>query len=449
MKKVLVFTRPFTNNFCKLYSNYNSNVMYISDFKGYVECDPMKHIYNNWISISEDEYNKDLDYCEIIMRDRYLRYLELNISKKLINGIWDYLNTIFKENEFESYIGLPVDNYVQHLIVLKCYLNNIKCISPAQSPIPLKMRITNLGEYIKCRDVADVEVDYIYKVLSEKKFRPIWLNNKRTKKNIFWLYIKERIKKIIFVYKKISTNDPYSFHYNCIYPMKGSITIHSLNVLNVNKLFFSNYDEIIDATKKYKKIVYFPLQFNPEQTINYLIKDYKFGQYDLLIEKIIDSLSEDTLLIVKEHPDIYGYRGTDFYKKFLNKRNVLLVDVGISTNEILEVSDFLIVTGSASTGMEAIIKDKTVIALGGAFYSFGGKYCHQVNNFDDVSKVNDLFSSIVLSKEEKYEFIRKVLENTLDLNYEHFVRAKKNDYNININTTKEILDFMEKYTCAE
>lgn len=443
MKKILVFTRPFTDEFCKLYKNSEDNIIYISDFKGFSELDPMSYIYSNWNRIRDDELFEELDYYEIIMRDRFLRYLQLDISKKLINGVWMFLEKIFNDVKFSSYIGLPVDNYIQHLIVLKCNLFAIKCISPAQSPLPLKMRITNLGEYIKCRDVEINEIENIYNILIEKKFRPIWLNNKRDKKKIFWLYIKERIKKVIFIYKKVTTKDPYSFHYNCIYPMKGSITIHSLDVLDVNKLFISNYEDIIKVSKKFKRIVYFPLQFNPEQTINYLIKDYNFGQYDLLIDRLIESISKDTLLIVKEHPDIYGYRSKSFYEKFLNKENVLLIDVGISTNEILQLSDYLVVTGSASTGIEAIVKDKTVISLGGAFYSMNGKYCHQIINFKDVKNINNYFKNINLSKDEKYNFIKYILENTLDLNYEHFVRAKKSDYVINTNTTKKILEFME------
>ena len=449
MKKVLVFTRPFTDEFCKLYKDSVYDIMYISDFKGFSELDPMSYIYINWDKIRDDEFFEDLNYYEIIMRDRYLRYLQLDISKKLINGVWGFLEKVFQDFKFTSYIGLPVDNYIQHLIVLKCNLNSIKCISPAQSPLPLKMRITNLGEYIKCRDVEIKEIENIYKILIEKKFRPIWLNNKRDKKKIFWLYIKERIKKVIFTYKKLSTKDPYSFHYNCIYPMKGSITIHSLNVLDVNKLFISNYEDIINISKKFKNIVYFPLQFNPEQTINYLIEDYNFGQYNLLIDTLMGSISKDTLLIVKEHPDIYGYRCKSFYEKFLNKDNVLLIDVGISTNEILELSDYLVVTGSASTGIEAIVKDKTVISLGGAFYSMNGKYCHQITDLKDVKNINNYFKNIILSKDEKYSFIKYILENTLDLNYENFVRAKKSDYVINLNTTKKILDFMENKECVE
>lgn len=450
MKKILVFTRPFTSEFTKYYEKHNKfEIDYISDFKYHVKLDVMSFIYDNFQYGSEEEQYDELNYSEIIMRDRYLRYLQLNISKKLVNLSWEYINIIFTQSNYSGYIGMPVDNYIQHLLVKACFKFNVKAISPVHSPLPHRARITNLGEYIKVRDSKDEEINEIYELLSNKKFRPIWLSKNRTNSKIMKLYIKERAKKIIFKLLKFKNSDPYSFHYNCIYPMKGAITIHSLDVLKVRNLFTDDLDVIKEKSKKYEHIAYFALQFNPEASINYLIPDNKFSQYDLMIERIINNLPNNTLLLVKEHPDIYGYRRFDFYKKFLDKENIMLLDVNIQTSVVFELADYILVSGSASTGIEGVIKDKTIISFGGAFYGKGNDYIHQVKSFEDIYNLEKYFIPITLNKENKLKFIKTILDNTINLNYEGLVRSTNKNYDANMDATKKILDYMEKIICVE
>lgn len=450
MKKILVFTRPFTSEFTKYYSKHNYfEIDYISDFKFHTKLDVMKFVYENFEDALEEEKYDELNYSEIIMRDRYLRFVELNISKKLINLVWEYINSIFEMNKYIAYIGMPVDNYIQHLLVKACLKFNVKAISPVHSPLPHRARITNLGEYIKVRDSGDEEINEIYELLSNKKFRPIWLSKNRTNNKIIKLYIKERIKKIIFKFLKFKNSDPYSFHYNCIYPMKGAITIHSLDVLRVRSLFIDNLDLVKEKAKKYKQVAYLALQFNPEASINYLIPDNRFSQYDLMIQRIMDNLPKDTLLLVKEHPDIYGYRRFDFYKKFLNKENVMLLDVNIQTSIVFELANYILVSGSASTGIEGVIKDKTIISFGGAFYGYQNNYIHQINNFDEIYNLEKYFIPITLTKEDKLKFIKIILDNTINLNYEGLVRSSSKNHAANMDATEKIINYLKVDLCVE
>lgn len=439
---LLVFTRPFTKKFTDCYREvFDGDVLFISDFKGEGDCDVMSFVYDGFNDLSEDEFFCDLDYKEIISRDRYLRYQTPDLSKKLINGVWTYLNTLFAEKNISAYIGMPVDNYVQHLIVLKCRALGIKAISPVHSPIHRKIRITNLGEYIYVREPTKDEINSVIKSFSKKDFKPIWLSKHRNAKDVLYLYLKERLKKVIFTLQKLIKSDPYSFHYNCIYPMKGAITVHSLDVLQTPKLFIKDLDSVKTEFAGFKKIAYLALQFNPEASINYLISDYRFSQYDLLIEKIIQSIPKDTLLLVKEHPDIYGYRPLKFYNKFLDKDNVRLLDPGILTPHIIDLTDFVLVTGGGSTGIEAVVKNKTVISFGGAFYQINGAI-HEIRDFDDVDNWPKHLTTISLSEKEKYGFIKHILSNTLDSDYEGLVRPKELMTPKNITTVKNILDYM-------
>jgi len=444
MKNFLVFTRPFTDTFTKYYSRDDCNIDYISDFKFFGDLDVMSFIYENFENTSEEEVFDELIYSEIIMRDRYLRYIELNIAKKLINSAWKYVVHVLSAKSYDGYIGAPVDNYIQHLIVKACYKFNVKAISPVHSPLPYRARVTNLGEYIKVRDANMSEVVEMYEILNNKDFKPIWLSKNRTTAKILKMYLKERVKKIVFKFLKLKNSDPYSFHYNCIYPMKGAITIHSLDVLRVKKMYVGNLNKIQEKAKKFRKVAYLVLQFNPEASINYLISDSKFSQYDLLMEKIMDNTPDDTLILVKEHPDIYGYRRPDFYKKFQNRKNVMLVDVATPTSVMFDLADYLFVTGSSSTGIEGVIKDKTVISFGGAFYGHNNNYVHQIKAFDEICNLRKHLVTIKLTKNDKLAFLKTILDNTLPINYEGLVRSTKKNHDANVKATQAILDFMNK-----
>lgn len=437
---LLVFSRPFTKKFTDCYKkSYNGDVLFISDFKGYGDCDVMTSVYSAFNNLSEEEFYSELDYRDIISRDRYLRYQKPDLSKKLVNGFWSYLIKLFDDNVFSAYIGMPVDNYVQHLIVLMCQRKGVNCISPVHSPIHHKLRVTNLGEYIHVRTPEKEEVSDIIQSFSKKDFKPVWLSKHRGVSDVLYLYAKERVKKLIFSIKKLINNDPYSFHYNCIYPMKGAITVHSLDVLQSPKLFQKDIEVVKRKFKGYKNVAYLALQFNPEASINYLISDPGFSQYDLVIEKILETLPADTLLLVKEHPDIYGYRPLKFYNKFLNRDNVCLLDPSISTSLLIDLVDFVLVTGGASTGIEAVVKNKTVISFGGAFYQYKD-VIYEVKEFCDVEKWTCFLERKKNTEELVYEFIEYVLSNTLDANYEGLVRSK-NDYDpINVETTKTLLN---------
>lgn len=445
MKRILVFTRPFTNGFTKHYKECKDvEIDYISDFKFHGDFDVMRYVYEEFSSSSEEEIYSELNYSEIIMRDRFLRYIELNVSKKLINLVWGYVNSIFNKNKYYAYVGIPVDNYIIHMIIKACDKYGVKHISPVSSLLPHKARVTNLGEYIKVRDARDEEVYEAYELLANKEFKPSWLSKHKTNSEIFRLYLKERAKKIYFSFLKFKNSDPYSFHYNCIYPMQGAITVHSLDVLKTRDLFIKDLNKVIEKSKKFKQVAYLALQFNPEASINYLIADSRFSQYDLMLERVMNNIPDDMLLLVKEHPDIYGYRQLSFYEKFMGRDNVVLVDVDIPTSVVLDIASYVLVTGGASTGIEAVIKGKTVISLGGAFYGYKNNFIHEVRDFNDLSKLEKFFTPIFLTKEDKLKFTKIILDNTLDIDYNGLVRSVKKNQASSLHATKEIITYLAK-----
>ncbi|MFD0673668.1 hypothetical protein [Cohnella sp. GCM10027633] len=445
MKTVYVFNRPFTNGFNKVYKDILGSeqyrLLYISDFKYRDDVGLVtklyKHLNNKFDALPE----LSSDYEAVIRRCRYLRFQSKDLANRLINSVWKALQEIFAITPPDYVIGLPIDNYVLDLLHLYCQKNNIACIFPVQSFLPNLTRMTCRGEWRKARDVSDDEVTEYLAVINKKNFRPTWLSPKRNNYKLLKLYVRERMKKVFFESMKILKNDKYSFHYNCIFPMPGAITVKSIDVLEARKMFVADPGSIEQKAAKFKKVVFFPLQFSPETSLDYYIEDSRFSQYEDMLRTVLNSIPSDTLLIIKEHPDLFGFREKRFYEKFLHKDNVVLADVDITVQEIFNYAQYLLVTGAASTGAEAVVKGKTVISLGGAFYSLDGMI-HEIKNFSDAGNWGQYLTPIHNDEDQIFRYMRNILGNTVKGPYD-FVRTSPDKQPITEANLRAVMNYLE------
>ena len=110
-----------------------------------------------------------------------------------------------------------------------------------------------------------------------------------------------------------------------------------------------------------KKLVYFPLQVQPEVTID-VIAPYFNNQIETARLAAM-ALPDDYTLVVKEHPAMAGLRPPSYLEKIARTPNVKLVDYRISGFELIKKAD-LVVSPNSSTVAEAAIFMKPAIQLG-------------------------------------------------------------------------------------
>lgn len=113
--------------------------------------------------------------------------------------------------------------------------------------------------------------------------------------------------------------------------------------------------------KKIKKFVYFPLQAQPELTID-VIAPFFSNQIEVA-RQLAMSMPDDYSLVVKEHPKMIGLRPPSYIEKIIRTPNVKFVDYRISNEEILKKSD-LIACPNSTTLAEAAFYNKPAIQLG-------------------------------------------------------------------------------------
>lgn len=114
----------------------------------------------------------------------------------------------------------------------------------------------------------------------------------------------------------------------------------------------------LDRRQKY---AYFPLQFQPEATID-VTAPYASNQIETA-RQVALSLPGDYTLVVKEHPGMVGKRPPSYIEKIDRTVNVKLVDYRIPNAELIKHAD-LIISPNGTTVAEAAFFNKPAIQLG-------------------------------------------------------------------------------------
>ena len=155
--------------------------------------------------------------------------------------------------------------------------------------------------------------------------------------------------------------------------------------------------------KDLEPFCFFPLQSEPEVSIQVLGRPYHKNQVELL-RNLAASLPAGMRLLVKEHPRSLGLRPFSYYKQLFQIPNLYLAEMHITSMSMVKQSEFVAIF-SGTIGLEAIMVGKPVLILGHPKY-------------EDVSgcmtqKCYDLFLLPDAQHSKNYKYERKKVVNYL------------------------------------
>ncbi|MFA4833320.1 MAG: hypothetical protein WC619_00555 [Patescibacteria group bacterium] len=170
--------------------------------------------------------------------------------------------------------------------------------------------------------------------------------------------------------------------------------------------------------EKIKKFVYFPLQFQPEASLE-LAAPYFSNQIETA-RLVAMSMPDDYVLVVKEHPAMVGLRSPSYIEKIARTVNVKLIDYRISSEDVLKKAD-LIISPNSTTLAEAAFLKKPAIQLGdlGTTLKLPNVFKHNQTT-TLPAKIKEVLK--VDLKTEEYErrlenFVAAVYDTGFDFNY--------------------------------
>lgn len=112
-----------------------------------------------------------------------------------------------------------------------------------------------------------------------------------------------------------------------------------------------------------RRCVYFPLQVQPEQSL--MIWARYYTELDTLARNIAQSLPIDVTLYVNDHPNNWGVRPLNYFRRLRWAPNLFPLDRSADTRTIIKAAEAVICV-TASVGLEALILGKPVLTFGTA-----------------------------------------------------------------------------------
>lgn len=405
---ILVYKMFFHTEFSNVLSKMEEDIVFFSSERRLDD----SGVIDNYYKVAK-EANISIELVtDIIIRCRYLSGINFFDAKLKVRKMWAAVEEYYDNNSVELVMAPPVDNYVVDIWFKIASLRKIPAFQPRKSPLPGLMRITNSTDNPVLREPGDDEVEAALKHLG-RNFKADYQNTKvRNSRQIAMKAAREIIKKFYFEYWKIKFSDPDSFHYNAIFPNKNAITIKSPSQLWYCKKFVSTVDDALKVKNKFKKVVFWPLAMAPESALCYLNADCTFSDYRDVIGKVVDAVSDDALLIVKEHPSAIGYRDVKHYSKLFSKDNIMVCNPAESTGKIIELVDSVLINTSSTTGLEAVAFGKPVLAIGSCHYKVPG-VVDEIKHLADIYDWASRIRTKPLEHEEAKLVLHKYLSNTI------------------------------------
>lgn len=419
--RVFIFCRPY------LVPDYEANIRPIREEYDFIFLtdgwcrgvrDTRKRFYERLLTSSRPTTFSLDDEDDMVERCRYLRNLPRKKATPMLWAMASILDEELSEYEPDVVLSHMVDDYITHLLAELARRRGIKFLGVAYSYFPGMAQITEFGNGIpfNFREPSENETAEILHLISQRKFRQNYKQKDtytkfRHAKAIF----RYHLKKIVFQFLRWYRSDPLHMHYAAL---PYVVERRRWSDFPKRSDFHRNWRERIATAKlsNGKPIIYFPLGYFPEATIDYWISNRNILNYQYMVKELCIKLGGRFNILVKEHLHMLGARNPDFYRDLLDIPEITSIPPMEYSNDALDLSDIVLI-GGGSIGVESFIRGKPIATFCKTSYWFPYSGAALLN-LDDLDSWPDFVWEALNSykppdNNETFEFIRNCLQSTL------------------------------------
>jgi hypothetical protein len=354
------FLKEFKSlNTYRTISEYTKDADIVIDFSKYSMADIRTRDYE----IIDQVLNID----DVIKRCRGLRAISMHEARALVFFCSKFFIEFFEGNpKLKLIVAGCVDNYVMDIMFKFAEHYSVQCLGITDFFLfPKYKLVTNYGEANEFYEPTENEIDDVLGGLLNKKTSPLAISSFKAYKNAFRYFISYHYRFLIrycFFYKICGR---LGYEYRFAPYLKA---FHTLRQLLQTNFYFHHFD--IEFIKRNKdRIVYIPLHWYPEATIDYWTDHPDKANYFESIYKVVRFFQDKGLTVVlKEHPAFFLCREIDFYKMIRKFDNVILLNPFVRTQNLLDCINNVVVW-NGSTGIEALMIDKDIYCTTESYYS--------------------------------------------------------------------------------
>lgn len=373
---------PYRANFLRIYQRFNQNLLY----KSYIE---LETIFRKYLKYSESIIgNNDsvLIFSDIPHSPvEYIFYVYAKVNNLDII-FFNMLPRLNQHAGWPHFVSVDFTPNVQNYITT----------------------IDNFSKYSNEYNIERTEDDYLYYLEM--------FNNASSKKKIMILdktKLKQYYELIILTLFNVA-----SFR---ILIVKFYKAIKGFIIGPVEKFVLSSVLKNLEKNEVPEgvELIYYPLHMQPEATV--IPAGNELYDQLIIIDEISRAMSDNQILIVKEHPATlsvksiaqpelrHPFRSIKFYKTLSKYPNVIIISRNNSSEQIIKKSRFII-TIRGSITLESLILNKPVLLFGDSLYnSFPNTI--RIESFNQLESL--LRSKVTNEKFNPYPVLRFLSENSV------------------------------------
>lgn len=333
-------------------------------------------------ALNAGECSSDLsddDIADVVDRCRLLRNLERGQAIALAHAMAVALGEEFDRFKPDAVLSQLVDEYSTHIASLIAARRGLGYLGYCAGYFPgtVLLLADAYGRPYNWRDADPTEVAAQSERVSGVAFRQTYNLGASYGRWHHWRSVaRYQVKRAWFGWRAIRERDPWGMHYR-ILPFIAER--RQFADFPSDRLFVPDWEASLAAERRrrpYARVVYLPLSYFPEATIDYWVGDKRMIQYESEIVRIVTSLAHDAIVVVKEHLHMMGARPIRFLEALRSIPGAISVPPLAFSNAVVAASDAVIL-GSGSPGIEATIRGKPVFSFCNTSYWFapsGGRF---------------------------------------------------------------------------
>lgn len=428
----------------KIFTDQNTFVFASDEYN--IESLPKSFLWlKDYVVSGNITHTYTLDYDDMITRCRYLRNIEETYAVSLIDKIIIACERMLLDNKIDIIYSIPIDSYILHCLYIVAESNKIKFFSFVGTLFKDRIRITNFGELVKQKAVKD-DKEVIQTFIDEVKrssIRPDWLIgvSNTFNKTVITRFILDFIKPVAFFIYRIRYRDYTSFSFP------------KYKLLKVR--MFSTFPRLMAAKRIEKKsvdpellgkFIFIPLQFYPEITSDYWIRNLELCNHHKVVLKIIDSLPSEQTFVVKEHPAAAGRRDENFLLELHKRSNVTFAPLKYPMNSLIKKAD-LVIGNASTTTINALILQKPVIFFAKPYFPIPKPSYFKSLETDHIKSTVELYRTNVLNDNLVFKIVEDLFEGSCEGNLGGYIplgeKSKVGDVKCNDKTRSYVHNYLQ------
>jgi hypothetical protein len=404
IKRILCYVGPWSLEHYGSIAKELSPHANVSIVSGHPKCDQVG-FFNRYLQILEqgkriEEESTTQQDVDIILRCRLLRILPRVIAIRHLTAARLAFCEVLDEQKPNLILSETIDSFVMDALYAEANKRGIPFIGLVPTFISGYFRVSARGEFVRSREVSDVETQEVLVRLLTKSYKPDFIKAS-DHKLIFYAtgrWLRNIVKVPYFFAKRLHPLERFNYH--------NWATLHvSMQFMHaIPALFVGNPRWRGFVGQSGKPIIYVPLQMFPEATIDYWCEDLEAINYHSYLLKLLRHLCQDFTILIKEHPNVLGYRNPLLYKKLIKLQSVFIAPTESNSNDLIELADAVLVW-TGSVGFEAAIRGKPVLTTCRSYYQIGPLFRH----VDLKTSAEDIIDFTKAAKNVDLDATRKLM----------------------------------------